>query len=130
MPVGRMLRRMSSREFAHWLALDRISPIGQQRLDFLVAHILEAFGAQAGVTDKQFVDYLPRYSFADPLTPAEKAERRRLRKGHTERERALLAATADHMARARANVEARRKARREAAQAARKAGKNRKRKEG
>jgi len=39
MTLEEMMERMSADEFAHWVAYDKLDPIGAERLDFLAARL-------------------------------------------------------------------------------------------
>ena len=61
--VEELQARMSSREFARWIQFDRLSPIGPERLDALVAHavalVLQGLGHKRATLDKCAVKWNP-----------------------------------------------------------------------
>lgn len=65
-PVAEAQERVSSREFAEWIAYDRISPIGPKRLDLVVANAAMRIAAAAyqGKQSRRFTvqEFLPPWT--------------------------------------------------------------------
>lgn len=40
--VGELLATLTAREWAHWVAYDRLDPVGRERLDALAGHAIAA----------------------------------------------------------------------------------------
>ncbi len=49
MTRGDLRRRMSSQEFSQWEAFDRVSPIGDQKMELYLAQLTAVVGASSGV---------------------------------------------------------------------------------
>ncbi len=66
MPVYKMMREMSSREFSYWMAYDRIDAFGEQRAELRAGEICAMiFNANRGkgvkpAKAKDYMHYLPR----------------------------------------------------------------------
>lgn len=68
-PVAELQSRMSSREFAEWLAYDRIDPYGQERGDLQAAIIASTTASCAPVKHKKRprpIDFMPKFGKPKP----------------------------------------------------------------
>ena len=74
MPVAELLARTSSRELSEWMAFDAIEPLGDRRLDVLLASFMALF-ANANRDPKKrrrafkVEDFLPQWDKAAPQEP-------------------------------------------------------------
>lgn len=69
-----MQREIDSREFAEWIAYDRICPIGPERFDLLAGIIASATVAPhvpKGKKRPKPKDFMPRYERPEPQTQEE-----------------------------------------------------------
>ena len=69
MSVARAQREISAREFAEWMAYDRIDPIGRDRDDWravLLAAMLANIHRPKGKRPYQLKDFWPRWDTTDP----------------------------------------------------------------
>lgn len=61
--VASAQRAITSREFAEWRAYDRLSPIGAERMDWLIAMLASVVANTAGKKGKPFEakDFVPKW---------------------------------------------------------------------
>ncbi len=70
MPVGEMLSRMSSREFAEWMAYYRLEPFGDERADLragtIAAPLLNMWAAKGSAKAKPS-DWIMKFGPREPM---------------------------------------------------------------
>ena len=75
MSVRRCQREVNSKEYAWWMAYDRIDPIGQERDDIRAALICETIAKAAGNKNCSIDDFILKFQPEPSLTRADRIQK-------------------------------------------------------